>query len=97
MEHVVTQAARVGDPTSHPGSVGGPGVATVKLAGKPAAVQGDTHTCALPPTAGPHPVTPFPVGSATVRIGGRAALRMGDSSGCGARILAGAPTVGIGG
>jgi uncharacterized Zn-binding protein involved in type VI secretion len=33
----------------------------------------------------------------TVLIGGRPALRMGDLSGCGAPILAGAPTVQIGG
>ena len=90
-------AARVGDPTTHPGAVSGPGVPTVKIAGQPAAVQGDTHTCALPPSAGPHPATSFAAGSATVRIGGRGALRAGDSSGCGAQILGGAPTVGIGG
>lgn len=89
-------AARAGDPTAHPGTVSGPGVPTVLIGGQPAAVAGDTHTCALPPTAGPHPPTPFPPGSATVFIGGRPALRMGDVSGCGAPITSGAFTVLIG-
>lgn len=90
-------AARVTDPTGHPGIVTGPGVATVLIAGMPAAVVGDTHTCSFPPPAGPHPPTPFPMGSMTVFIGGRPALRMGDMSGCGAPIVFGAPTVIIGG
>lgn len=90
-------AARVGDPTGHPGTVTGPGVATVLLGGQPAAVVGDLHTCSMPPTAGPHPPTPFPKGSATVLVGGRPALRLGDTAGCGAPIVSGAPTVLIGG
>lgn len=90
-------AARVGDPTGHPGTIAGPGVATVLMAGMPAAVAGDLHTCAMPPTAGPHPPSPFPPGSSTVLIGGRPALRVGDVSGCGAPILLGAVTVLVGG
>jgi uncharacterized Zn-binding protein involved in type VI secretion len=90
-------AARVGDATGHPGTVAGPGVPTVLVAGTPAAVVGDIHACAMPPLAGPHPPNPFPKGSATVLIGGRPALRMGDVAGCGAPIVAGAPTVLIGG
>jgi uncharacterized Zn-binding protein involved in type VI secretion len=90
-------AARVTDPTGHPGVVSGPGVPTVLIAGMPAAVAGDTHACAMPPAAGPHPPTPFPVGSATVFIGGRPALRLGDVSGCGAPIIVGAPNVMVGG
>jgi uncharacterized Zn-binding protein involved in type VI secretion len=90
-------AARVGDPTGHPGTVTGPGVATVLVAGQPAAVVGDLHACSMPPTAGPHPPTPFPMGSATVLVGGRPALRLGDVAGCGAPIVSGAPTVLIGG
>lgn len=90
-------AARVGDPTAHPGVVTGPGVTTVLIAGKPAAVAGDVHTCSFPGTP-PHPPTPFPMGSATVLIGGRPALRVGDVAGCGAAILPpGAATVVIGG
>ena len=90
-------AARVGDPTAHPGVIAGPGVPIVMIGGLPAAVAGDAHACALPPNAGPHPPTPHPSGSATVRIGGRPALRVGDASGCGAVIVAGFPTVLIGG
>lgn len=93
----MAKAARVGDPTSHPGAVSGPGVPTVKIGGQIAAAQGDQHICALAPTAGPHPATPFAKGSATVRIGGRGALRVGDSSGCGAQIVSGALNVSIGG
>lgn len=89
-------AARVGDPTGHPGVISGPGVATVLIASQPAAVAGDTHVCSMPPTAGPHPPTPFPPGSATVLIGGRPALRQGDVAGCGAPITMGATTVIIG-
>lgn len=89
-------AARVGDPTAHPGVITGPGVAAVLIGGMPAAVLGDLHTCSFPGTP-PHPPTPFPLGSKTVLIGGRPALRMGDVSGCGAPIIAGAPTVQIGG
>lgn len=88
-------AARVGDPTGHPGVVTGPGVATVLIAGQPAAVVGDLHTCAIPPPAS-HPPSPFPTGSPTVMIGGRPALRVGDMSGCGAPIVVGAPTVILG-
>jgi uncharacterized Zn-binding protein involved in type VI secretion len=90
-------AARLLDSSGHPGLVSGPGVATVLIGKMPAAVVGDTHTCTMPPTAGPHPPTPFPMGSATVLIGGRPALRMGDMSGCGAPIVKGEPTVEIGG
>ena len=87
-------AARVGDPTGHPGVITGPGVATVLIAGTPAAVVGDLHTCSFPPP--PHPPTPFSMGSTSVLIGGRPALRLGDMAGCGAPIVFGAPTVLIG-
>ncbi len=89
-------AARVGDLTAHPGVVTGPGVPNVLIGGMPAAVVGDLHSCAMPPLAGPHPPTPFPLGSFTVLIGGRPALRMGDVSGCGAPIVVGMFTVLIG-
>lgn len=90
-------AARMGDPTGHPGVIAGPGVSTVLIEGMPAAVVGDMHTCAFPPPAGPHPPNPIVKGSATVLIGGRPAARMGDITGCGAPIIAGAFTVLIGG
>jgi uncharacterized Zn-binding protein involved in type VI secretion len=90
-------AARVGDPSGHPGTITGPGVMSVLIAGQPAAVVGDMHACSMPPLAGPHPPTPIVKGSASVLIGGRPAARMGDTAGCGAPIVAGAPTVQIGG
>jgi uncharacterized Zn-binding protein involved in type VI secretion len=95
-------AARVGDPTNHPGIIGSPGVLSVLIGGQPAAVGGAVggtlHVCALPPLAGgPHPQTPLIKGSATVRIGGRAAARMGDTAACGATIVQGLPSVLIGG
>ncbi len=90
-------AARVTDPTGHPGIIAGPGVPNVLICGLPAACLGDQHACMMPPLAGPHPPTPIVTGSATVLIGGRPAARMGDMSGCGAPIIMGAPTVIIGG
>lgn len=90
------RSARLGEVTSHPGRVAGPCVFNVLIAGSPAAVAGDTHICALPPEAGPHPPNPFVGGSRTVLICGRAALRMGDKAACGAVILTGALNVLIG-
>ena len=90
-------AARILDATAHPGIIAGPGVPTVLIGGLPAAVAGDMHTCAMPPTAGPHPPAPFPMGSVTVMIGRRPSLRLGDVSGCGAPIISGAFNVLIGG
>jgi uncharacterized Zn-binding protein involved in type VI secretion len=89
-------AARIVDPTGHPGTVAGPGVPTVLIGGMPAAVAGDMHVCSFPPPA-VHPPTPFPMGSTTVLIGGRPALRVGDMAGCGAPIVMGAITVMVGG
>jgi len=89
-------AARVGDPTGHPGVIVGPGVATVLIGGQPAAVLGDNHACSFPPPAS-HPPSPIIKGSATVLIGGRPAARMGDTAACGAPILMGMPLVEIGG
>jgi uncharacterized Zn-binding protein involved in type VI secretion len=87
------QAARVGDPSAHPGILTGPGNPTVLIIGIPACTIGEVHTCFLPP----HPPTPIVTGSATVLIGGRRAARVGDIAACGAPISAGAPTVLIGG
>ena len=89
-------AARVGDPTAHPGALSGPGVPTVLIGGAPAATVGTMHACAFPNP--PHPPSPVvPPGCPTVLIGGRPAARMGDLTGCGAPIAAGLPTVLIGG
>lgn len=90
-------AARVTDQNGHPGAITGPGVPNVLIGGLPAAVFGDTHVCAMPPLAGPHPPTPSVKGSMTVLIGGRPALRLTDLSGCGAPVISGLPNVLIGG
>ena len=89
-------AARMFDPTSHPGLVmqGSPNVLIENL---PAARATDKHVCLLPPLAGPHPPSPIAKGSATVLINNLPAARQGDTAGCGAPILKGALTVLIGG
>ena len=88
-------AAVVLSATSHPGVISGPGVSTVKIAGFPAAVVGDNHTCAFPVPPG-HPPNAIVTGSLKVKIGGRPAARVGDKCGCGALIEVGIFTVNIG-
>lgn len=93
-------AARVGDmhvcplssgPVPH---VGGPilppGAPTVFIGGVPAAKMGDMCTCTGPPDT-------IILGSTTVMIAGMPAARMGDSTAHGGSIVAGCPTVLIGG
>lgn len=90
-------AAKLGDVSSHGGTITGPGEPTVLIGGMPAAVVGDMHVCTIPPPpAGPHPPTPFAAGSATVFIGGKPAVRVGDVCGCGASAVIGEPTVILG-
>jgi uncharacterized Zn-binding protein involved in type VI secretion len=89
-------AARVGDISTHGGTLMGPGAATVLVAGMPASVAGDLHTCALPPNVHQPTVSPFPAGSVTVLVAGRPALRTTDTCLCGAASAVGAPTVMIG-
>ena len=89
-------AARVTDNTNHGGLIVGPGVATVMIGGMPAAVAGDMHVCALPPTGHQPTSSPFSTGSTTVNIGGKGALRVGDTCACGASAAVGCPTVIIG-
>ena len=72
------------------GPVTGPGVPTVLIGNMPAAVVGDMLVCTGPPDV-------IVKGSATVLIGGKPAARMGDSTGHGGTIVAGQPTVMIGG
>jgi uncharacterized Zn-binding protein involved in type VI secretion len=88
-------AARMFDPTGHPGLLmqGSP---NVFIENQPAARVGDKHVCMLPPLAGPHPPSPVAKGSATVLINGKRAARQSDTAGCGAPILKGAITVMIG-
>jgi uncharacterized Zn-binding protein involved in type VI secretion len=97
-------AARVGDMTNHGGSITGPGVPSVRIGGKTAAVIDDQTTCPLffgePPNLIPHVGGPIVSASATVFIGGKPAARVGDinmeQAGASAAILAGSADVFIG-
>lgn len=73
------------------GPVTGPGNPTVLIGGLPAARVGDTLVCVAP---APDSIIK---GSATVLIGGLPAARIGDSTAHGGTIVAGLPTVIIGG
>lgn len=86
-------AARVGDTSTHGGTIVGPGEPTVLIGSMPAAVMGDNHVCSLPPNAHQPTVSPFPAGSGTVLIGGKPAIRVGDTCICGAMAPVGEPTV----
>ncbi|MBB5936595.1 PAAR domain-containing protein [Streptomyces zagrosensis] len=88
-------AARVGDPTGHPGVVGPPGAPTVLIGGRPAATVGTPHQCSSPVVHAASELAP--PGSVSVLIGGRPAARVGDIAGCGSPILSGCSTVLIGG
>lgn len=72
------------------GPIVGPGVPTVLIGKLPAAVMGDMCTCVGQPDT-------IIKGSATVFIGGKPVARMGDSTAHGGVIVAGCPTVQIGG
>lgn len=67
-----------------------PGAPTVLIGGMPAAKVGDMAVCVGPPDS-------VVLGSATVLIGGMPAARLGDSTAHGGTIVAGFPTVLIGG
>jgi uncharacterized Zn-binding protein involved in type VI secretion len=67
-----------------------PGAVTVLIGGLPAATVGDMAVCTGPPDT-------IAVGSTTVMIGGKPAARMGDTMAHGGKIVAGCPTVLIGG
>ncbi len=71
------------------GPVTGPGVPTVLIGGKPAAVMGDMCTCAGPPDT-------IVQGEATVLIGGKPAATLGSMTAHGGTITVGEPTVLIG-
>ena len=89
-------AARILDPTAHPGVIAS-GSPDVFINKRPAARMQDKHTCALPPTAGPHPPSMIVTGSSSVFINGQPAARQSDKSGCGAAITVGSVDVQIGG
>jgi uncharacterized Zn-binding protein involved in type VI secretion len=72
------------------GPIAGPGAPTVLICGMPAAVVGDMAVCVGPPDS-------IVKGSGTVMLAGKPAARMGDSTAHGGSIVAGAPTVMLGG
>ena len=72
------------------GPVTGPGAPTVLIGNMPAAVMGDMCVCVGPPDT-------IIKGSATVLICNKPAARMGDTTAHGGTIVAGLPTVMIGG
>lgn len=75
-------AARMGDPTSHGGSIVA-GCMTVLIGGVPAARVSDMHTCPMVNGVVPHVGGPImPPGSPTVLIGGLPAARLGDMATC---------------
>ncbi|HEY6901331.1 MAG TPA: PAAR domain-containing protein [Puia sp.] len=78
-------------PVAHVGGpIVGPSVPNVLIGGLPAAVVGDMLVCVGPPDV-------IVQGSTTVLIGGRPAARQGDMTGHSGVIVAGLPTVQIGG
>lgn len=97
-------AARMGDMTSHGGSIV-VGFPQVLIGGQPAARLGDMHTCPMQTPAAPSPIPhvggPITKGSATVLIGMAPAARVGDAATCvgplDTIIPPGCPTVMIGG
>ena len=72
------------------GPITAPGAPTVLIGNMPAARVGDICTCVGPPDT-------IVRGSATVFIGGMPAARQGDNTAHGGVIVAGFPTVQIGG
>jgi uncharacterized Zn-binding protein involved in type VI secretion len=86
-------AARVGDASTHGGTITGPGVGTVLVGGMPAAVVGDQHVCVIPANTGHLVTSSFPSGSGTVLIGGKASVRVSDACLCGAKAVLGEPSV----
>ncbi|WP_445456156.1 PAAR domain-containing protein [Flavobacterium sp. HNIBRBA15423] len=74
--------------------VGGPLIpganSSVLIGGLPASIVGDSCVCTGPPDS-------LSVGSSSVFIAGSPAVRMGDATGHGGVVVAGCPTVIIGG
>ncbi len=72
------------------GPIAPPGIPTVLIGSLPAAVSSGVCVCVGPPDT-------ITKGSSTVKIGSMPAARMGDSTAHGGTIVAGCPTVLIGG
>ncbi len=89
--HVCPMQTPATPPIPHVGgSIVGPGAPTVLIGGQPAAVLGDTCICTGPPDS-------IIMGSTTVLITNKPAAVLGSSTAHGGSIVAGCPTVLIGG
>lgn len=89
--HTCTQVQPGPVPIPHVGGpIMPPGAPTVLIAGLPAAVVGGMCMCVGPPDS-------LTSGSATVLIMNKPAVRMGDMTAHGGTVVAGCPTVLIGG
>lgn len=78
-------AARMGDMTSHGGTIT-TGALRTMIDGAPAARLGDVHVC---PNCGPNAIV---TGSTMTIIEGQPAAGLGDSTACGATIVTGSLT-----
>lgn len=82
-------AARMGDSTSHGGSITR-GASKVFIGGQPAARLTDLHACPMVQGTYAHATTPISgPGCSLVLIEGLPAATMGDTTGCGASITGG--------
>jgi uncharacterized Zn-binding protein involved in type VI secretion len=93
-------AARQFDACVHGGNITIVSNMTVRIGGQFAATVGDFHTCPMSDGPKPHVGGNILKGSLTVKIMGKPAARVGDPAECKGppdMILAGCPTVTIGG
>jgi uncharacterized Zn-binding protein involved in type VI secretion len=89
--HICPMQTPATPPIPHVGGpIVGPGAPTVLIGGQPSAVLGDTCVCTGPPDS-------IVMGSATVLLAGKPAAVLGSSTAHGGSIVAGCPTVLIGG
>lgn len=95
--------ARIGDTTDHAGEllvpvVVPPGLMTVLIEDRPAAVVGSVHECVPHVELGPANLVLPAVGPPrTVLVAGLPVACVGDPTVCGAKILTGSLTVSVGG
>ena len=78
--------ARLGDPSSHGGTIIGPCSPTVTVDGLRVARTGDMHQC---PITG-HGTTAL-TGTSPAKVDGSNIVCVGDTAGCGASITTGSP------
>jgi uncharacterized Zn-binding protein involved in type VI secretion len=79
---------RVGDGSSHGGTILGPCSPTLNADGIAAARNGDLHSCPLPG----HGITALS-GSAILTADGKKCVRVTDVAGCGAAMIQGSPVL----